>query len=92
MQVKNKIDNRAFRHTLGIEQVLREGIEVDRINEDIEVGIFLQLFIVPTPESNCFFFIKKTFQSVLIPCLLRNIFNIVNKIRFPGDDIQAGAH
>ena len=55
MQVKNKIDNRAFRHTLGIEQVLREGIEVDRINEDIEVGIFLQLFIVATSESNCFF-------------------------------------
>ena len=91
MQVKNKIDNRAFRHTLGIEQVLREGIEVDRVNEDIEVGIFLQLVIVATSESNCFLF-KKTFQSELIPCLFWNIFNIVNKIRFPGDDIQARAH
>ena len=36
-QVKNIIDTRSFTHTLGIEQVLREGIEVDRVNEDIEV-------------------------------------------------------
>ena len=67
MQVKNKIDNRAFRHTLGIEQVLREGIEVDRVNEDIEVGIFLQLVIVATFESNCFFILKKRSKVNLFP-------------------------
>ena len=38
LQVKKRIDNKDFHHKLGIEQILREGIDVDKLNEDIEVN------------------------------------------------------
>lgn len=66
--VKNKINNKRFHHVLGVEQLLREGTDVDRVNEDIEVGFFF--FWVG------FFFSRTSRWVVVILIFIQNVQNM----------------